>query len=405
MGKKKNRKRARIMKRLSAIIYAVIAILIVTLAVIVLMKAPKPETAEERREEYLASITPTPTPTPSPTPVPTPTPTPSPTPEPTPTPLSETAKMSILNRDDIILISAVGDCTLGGVYQSSTAETFESLCYEYGYDYFMENVYDILAMDDLTIANLEVVLVDRGSPRSGRQFIMHGYEDYVYILTEGSIEAVTVANNHAKDFNRDGLKNTKQVCQDENIAVCGFDSIAVYETKGKKIALLGYTVWDYEFDQMEDDIKKMKKECDLVVVSIHGGEEKEYRPTKDQIKYCRGAVDAGADLVLGHHPHVINGIETYKGVKIVYSLANFCFGGNKNPDDKDTFIFQQAFAINGDGTLTPAEINVIPCSISSVTNKNDFRPTPLTGDEYDRVMNKIIKYSDGMEGAFTGLDK
>ena len=405
MGKKKNRKRARIMKRLSAIIYAVIAILIVTLAVIVLMKAPKPETAEERREEYLASITPTPTPTPSPTPVPTPTPTPSPTPEPTPTPLSETAKMSILNRDDIILISAVGDCTLGGVYQSSTAETFESLCYEYGYDYFMENVYDILAMDDLTIANLEVVLVDRGSPRSGRQFIMHGYEDYVYILTEGSIEAVTVANNHAKDFSRDGLKNTKQVCQDENIAVCGFDSIAVYETKGKKIALLGYTVWDYEFDQMEDDIKKMKKECDLVVVSIHGGEEKEYRPTKDQIKYCRGAVDAGADLVLGHHPHVINGIETYKGVKIVYSLANFCFGGNKNPDDKDTFIFQQAFAINDDGTLTPAEINVIPCSISSVTNKNDFRPTPLTGEEYDRVMNKIIKYSDGMEGAFTGLDK
>lgn len=405
MGKKKNRKRARIMKRLSATIYAVIAILIVTLAVIVLMKAPKPETAEERREEYLASITPTPTPTPSPTPVPTPTPTPSPTPEPTPTPLSETAKMSILNRDDIILISAVGDCTLGGVYQSSTAETFESLCYEYGYDYFMENVYDILAMDDLTIANLEVVLVDRGSPRSGRQFIMHGYEDYVYILTEGSIEAVTVANNHAKDFNRDGLKNTKQVCQDENIAVCGFDSIAVYETKGKKIALLGYTVWDYEFEQMEDDIKKMKKECDLVVVSIHGGEEKEYRPTKDQIKYCRGAVDAGADLVLGHHPHVINGIETYKGVKIVYSLANFCFGGNKNPDDKDTFIFQQAFAINDDGTLTPAEINVIPCSISSVTNKNDFRPTPLTGEEYDRVMNKIIKYSDGMEGAFTGLDK
>ena len=103
------------------------------------------------------------------------------------------------------------------------------------------------------------------------------------------------------------------------------------------------------------------------IVSIHGGEEKEYKPTKDQIKYCRGAVDAGADLVLGHHPHVINGIETYKGVKIVYSLANFCFGGNKNPDDKDTFIFQQAFVINADGTLTPGEINVIPCSVSSVT--------------------------------------
>ncbi len=405
MAKKKNRKRARMIKRITAFVYTLIAILVVTIAVVVLLKAPKPETPEDRYQEYLDSITPTPSPTPTPTPVPTPTPTPTPTPAPTPTPLSETAQMSILNTDDILLISAVGDCTLGGVYQSSTADTFESLCYEYGYGYFMENVHDILAMDDLTVANLEVVLTDRGTPREGRQYIMHGFEDYVYILTEGSIEAVTVANNHAKDFNRAGLNSTKEVCEAEGIAVCGYDSIAVYEAKGKKIALLGYTVWDYDYDQMEDDIKKMKKECDLVIVSIHGGEEKEYKPTKDQIKYCRGAVDAGADLVLGHHPHVINGIETYKGVKIVYSLANFCFGGNKNPDDKDTFIFQQAFNINADGTLTPGEINVIPCSVSSVTNKNDFKPTPLKGDEYDRVMNKIIKYSQGMEGAFTGLEK
>lgn len=405
MSKKKNRKRARMLKRLSAILYTMIAILLISLAVAVLLKAPKPETPEERRQEYLDSITPTPTPSPTPTPVPTPTPTPTPTPVPTPTPLSETAKMSILNRDDIILISAVGDCTLGGVHKSSTAATFESLAYEYGYDYFMENVFDILDMDDLTVANLEVVLTDGGSPREGRQYIMHGFEDYVHILTEGSIEAVTVANNHAKDFGRTGLNNTKEVCEAENIAVCGYDSIAVYETKGKKIALLGYTIWDYEFDQMEDDIKKMKKECDLVVVSIHGGDEKAYRPTKEQKEYCRGAVDAGADLVLGHHPHVINGIETYNGVKIVYSLANFCFGGNKNPDDKDTFIFQQAFNIEADGSLTPGEINVIPCSVSSVSDKNDFRPTPLKGEEYERVMNKIIKYSENMEGAFTGLDK
>lgn len=105
-------------------------------------------------------------------------------------------------------------------------------------------------------------------------------------------------------------------------------------------------------------------------------------------------IDNGADLILGHHPHVVQGIEEYKNKFIVYSLGNFMFGGNKNPSDKDTFVFQQKFTIKDGKLTTNKDINVIPFRISSTTARNDYRPTPLTGAEKDRVKNKLIDVSN-----------
>ena len=405
-AKKRKNTNKNIFRKATYALYALLIVVVIAF-ILILMKTSEPEKDATVSPTVmpLPVLTPSPSPVPTPSPLPTPTPVPTPvrTPTPVPTPvLSDTQKLSLENKENTLLISAVGDCTLGGVFKSSTADKFKSYADKQGYGYFMENVKEIFEIDDLTIANLEVVLVSSGTPRDGREYIMHGYPEYVNILTEGSIEAVTVANNHAKDFNRTGLNKTKEHVKNAGVAVCGYDSIDIYEAKGKKIGLLGYTVWDNDYNQMVKDIKELKKSTDLVIVSIHGEEEKVYRPTKEQIKYCRGAVDAGADLVLGHHPHVVNGIETYKGVTIVYSLGNFCFGGNKNPEDKDTFIFQQEFVIEDDGTLSKGKINIIPCSISSVQNNNDFKPTPLFGSEAERVMDKIIKYSEGMQGAFTG---
>ena len=82
--------------------------------------------------------------------------------------------------------------------------------------------------------------------------------------------------------------------------------------------------------------------------------------TSTQERYGHAIIDAGADLVLGHHPHVLGGIEQYKGKYIVYSLANFCFGGNSNPNDKDTMIFQQTFVVDGAGNVSDGGINIIP---------------------------------------------
>ncbi|MGG0288884.1 CapA family protein, partial [Peribacillus butanolivorans] len=108
---------------------------------------------------------------------------------------------------------------------------------------------------------------------------------------------------------------------------------------------------------------------------------------------ARYTVDNGADLILGHHPHVVQGIEEYNGKFIVYSLGNFMFGGNKNPSDKDTFVFQQTFHLKNGQLSNKKEIKVIPFRISSVTSRNNYQPTPLEGSEAERVKNKIVHLS------------
>ena len=117
---------------------------------------------------------------------------------------------------------------------------------------------------------------------------------------------------------------------------------------------------------------------------------------KRKFKLGHIAIDEGADLVIGSHPHVIQGYEKYNGRYIVYSLGNFCFGGNPNPSDKDCMIFQQTFTVTGNDVATDDNINVIPCSISSVSNSNNYQPTPATDDEKTRIEAKIKKSSDSI---------
>ena len=118
-------------------------------------------------------------------------------------------------------------------------------------------------------------------------------------------------------------------------------------------------------------------------------------PTEYQVNLAHSAIDNGADLVLGHHPHVLEGIEVYNGKNIVYSLGNFCFGGNSNPSDKDTMIFQQTFTVQNGELVEDNVTNIIPCSISSDSSYNNYQPTPLEGDEADRVKGRIEEYSSG----------
>ena len=126
---------------------------------------------------------------------------------------------------------------------------------------------------------------------------------------------------------------------------------------------------------------------------FHGGIECDYESNSRTEAFAHSAVDCGADIVLGAHPHVVQGIEVYNGKVICYSLGNFSFGVNRNPKDKDTFIFQQTFYAGSDGKAVYGRSNVIPCKISSTDTKNDYCPTPQTGTEYDRIMQKLERSS------------
>ena len=105
-------------------------------------------------------------------------------------------------------------------------------------------------------------------------------------------------------------------------------------------------------------------------------------------------------MIIGHHPHVLQGVEEYKGKMIVYSLGNFCFGANRSPKDKDTMIFQTTFTFC-DGELQPqVKVKIIPCSISSVSERNNYQPTPATGEEAVRILGRINEFSQGFGCCF-----
>lgn len=298
-----------------------------------------------------------------------------------------------------ITLSFAGDCTLG------TDENFDrSTSFNAKYDavddpaYFFANVADIFAADDATIVNMEGTLTDSAT-RADKTFAFKADPTYAEILKAGNVDAASLANNHSKDYGEKSYTDTIAAVEAVGIPTFGYDRIAYLDVKGIKVALIG----TYELaegigikDEMVDNIHKAKDEgAQIIVVFTHWGNERETVPDNVQMELGHAAINAGATLVVGSHPHVIQGIEDYNSHNIVYSLGNFCFGGNKNPSDKDCMIFQQTFTVQGDN-VTIDSTNVIPCSISSSSSSNNYQPTPAEGDEKERIEAKIKRSNDAI---------
>lgn len=305
-----------------------------------------------------------------------------------------------------ITISAVGDCTIGYDYHYPLPGRFDtimkSLKNDYGYCF--SKVLPILANDDLTIVNLETTLTRRGKPikkNDERAFWFKGDPAYTEILRKGSVEAAFFANNHGYDYGYAGYKDTLDYLEQAGITSFGYQSKPIITIKGVRVALLGYNLVDAiekgvkvsgVQSGMAHDIKSAREVygANLVIVNCHWGIEGKSKAHQWQIAVARSAIDAGADLVLGHHPHVVQEVESYHGKMIVYSLGNFCFGGNRNPQDKDTFIFQQTFVFDQyNHCIDYSKAAVIPCLLSSSPNRNDYCPMPVDGEIANRIHARI----------------
>lgn len=287
-----------------------------------------------------------------------------------------------------ITISAAGDCTLG--VDSRYNSNFNSTYSTKGYKYFMKNVKPIFTKDDLTIVNFEGTLTT-SKARANKTFTFKGKKSYTKILTSSGIEAVNLANNHTRDFGAKGLKDTKAALKKAKVKYFGDSAISYKNIKGVKVGMIGVNGLSGTSNKtVKSLVKKAKKNgAKLVLVSFHWGIERDAFPMNKQTSYAKAAIDAGADLILGHHPHVLQGISKYKGKYIVYSLGNFCFGGNSNPSDKDTMIFQQTFTLKNNKVVKNNKVKVIPCSISSTSKRNNFQPKIASGSQKKRIMKKI----------------
>lgn len=293
-------------------------------------------------------------------------------------------------------LTFVGDCTLGSDPNSMGSGSFVKVIGEdYGYPF--RNVTEYFSNDDATFVNLEGVFADKGDAQD-KMFTFRGPLAYGNILTEGSVEAVTLANNHTMDFGEEGFRSTKGVLDGRRIHYAQQDGSVIFNTKtGLRIGMYAVSFQMDKEDMAAEVAQLREKGAEIVILALHAGKEGSYRPTKKQTEYAHAAIDAGVDIVWGHHSHRLQPIEEYNGGIIYYSLANFSFGGNRGPRDMDSVIVQQQIVREPDGTVRRGELTLIPCSMSSVKSVNNYQPTPYEPDSkaWKRALSKLDGTYDG----------
>ncbi len=298
------------------------------------------------------------------------------------------------------VLTFVGDCTLASSQDKYQATGSFIQTVGQDYDYPFRNVAQFFENDDFTMVNLESVLADEGKATGGKTFTFKGPTAYTQILTGSSVEAVTLANNHTEDYGVDGYASTTAALDHAGVPYVEKDGALLFTTEsGLTIGVYAATFKVDEEDMRMDIADLRARGAEIVVCAFHWGTEGSYRPNAEQQKYGHAAIDAGADIVYGSHPHVLQRIEEYNGGIIYYSLGNFSFGGNHFPRDMDSVIVRQEVIRREDGTLELGELELIPVSISSMKNQNNFQPTPYEpgSKEYDRTLTKL-------DGTWTGAD-
>lgn len=307
----------------------------------------------------------------------------------------------------LLTMSFTGDVTVGANMQSDSRIFEKELKKQKGdINFPFRNVKDIFEADDLTMVNFEGTLTTAGRNKSklGNDFLFRADPSYVTMLPDNGIDTVSLENNHVLDMGEDGLAETKKTLLEAGVPYASEDEPAILTVKGVKIGSLAYQTFGGRHDEiiakLPSDIQALRDQgCQIVIVSYHWGAELDYSPNDNQVRLGRATIDAGADLVIGHHSHRINPIEYYNGKYICYSLGNFSFAGNNKPKDMSTFIFQIRMRVK-DGQADSEAFRIIPCRISSRTDYNDFAPTPYTKDaNIEAVVKTLIQNGKKLEYA------
>ena len=295
-----------------------------------------------------------------------------------------------------VTLTFVGDCTLGTNQEHTYPDSFHAYYDKKGADYFLSEVRHIFENDDLTVVNLEGSLTN-STDLVQKTWNHKGPPEYVSILTGASVEVATMGNNHRLDYDVSGCSETEKVLTEAGIGYCYDDRYLIQEVKGIKVGFVSVNeVYDNEAVMiwLEEGYHHLRSQgCQLVIACVHwgGGHQVQLEPT--QVTMGEQLIDLGYDLVVGNHPHVLQAMRLYKGKFICFSLGNFCYGGSKNPKDKDSGIFRQTFTFT-DGVLEPrVDVQFIPCRLSGRADKNNYRPTPVQGAEFDRIIQKVNGYS------------
>ena len=303
---------------------------------------------------------------------------------------------SAAHAQTVIRLTFAGDVTLGSEERvRPEAYSLDSFAKEYGYDYFFEKARDVFSQDDLTIVNLEGVLSDSSEGENMKKtYRFRGPTDFVQILTEGSVEMVNLANNHTLDYGERGLSDTKQTLYQAGIAYFGGWDVSIFEKNGVRLAFFGLSYSDMRRADREwaaEEIQRLKREENVsaVIFTFHAGREYSEARTQDQQRYAKEIIEAGADLVVMHHPHVVQGMSVFSQRSVLYSLGNFCFGGNKNVQAMEALVASVDLTFSDTGEYLGQQVTLLPAHISGTAPRSNYQPHFVTGKDARRVMRLV----------------
>lgn len=302
-------------------------------------------------------------------------------------------------RDFDIEMTFIGDCCMASDLENRSEGSMLWSEENLPSTYFFEKVNQHFMDDDLTVANCENVFSDsQGVLRDKGEdggFWFKSPARYAGILKDGGIDAVSICNNHTLDYGKDALEDTGEALDAAGVDWGLRDKIIYYEKEGYRIAIV--CVAYYNFNEVYDAaayLKEAEENSDFQVIYFHGGKEYEPNPENWKVSACRYLVDEGADLVIGAHPHCLQRIEEYGGAEIVYSLGNFCFGGNNYPKTNKTIIYKCYLTIHeedGVQTLSAKSREIIPCYVYT-GDRNNWQPAPI---EDKAEAEQVVAFMNG----------
>jgi hypothetical protein len=293
--------------------------------------------------------------------------------------------------DTEITLTFGGDCVLGTREEwVGTPGNFEECVDQNGMDWCFSGISDLFAEDDFTLVNLECVLQDGNQGHNNRkQHTFRGRTAYARMLSGASVEGVNIANNHYIDYNQSGETSTKAALEAAGVEYCGFRNLFTWERDGVKIGFGGCreTVFYEENNAyIYRDIQKLKDMgCDVVIYSCHWGEEYSPLHSQKQERMAQYAVNSGADIVVGTHPHVVQGVADLDGCAVIYSLGNLVFGGTHELQTFDAILARAVLRFDDDKNYLGADITLIPVLTSGSAPENDFRAVPADGWDKERI--------------------
>lgn len=290
-----------------------------------------------------------------------------------------------------IKITIAGDFMLASYKGESGPNSLNGYAKNNDPGYFLENVKPVFEQDDWTIVNLENVLTDNNLKEIYKDYSpaywYKGPTSNTSIMTSSSVECVSLANNHTGDYGNQGKIDTIKALEEAEIMYGNNDTTFYLEKDGYTVAVICHGLWgEYQADAIIKRIKEAEQYSDFQIVYYHGGTERIHAPEQWKIRASRKLVDNGADLVIGNHPHVIQPMEVYNGVDIVYSMGNFCYGGNRSCENR-TILYCLDLEIDENNQVVNKTSEIIPCYVYTEKPSN-FKPGIIENeDEKQKVLD------------------